>query len=386
MLRETIEMGNEEIIELVSEKLSCSHSNDALSSLLQRVKERDYSSALREIESYISKEAVEHEVAPEELRAEDSEMKALREELNRLEKQFVLLREEKSETLNLISDFNTRYSLELGDLIRKVLSLKRGVPYRQVVDKVKEFNAIKEIYQKTKDEYELLKSQKDLLERELDTIDEFDDAYDEIYEKIIETKEKLYQVDDKLQGLRKKIKESKDNIKSDPAHQEYQETTQEYQEFKEEQEGVLSEEERFEITEEEKKELKLLFRKAVKLCHPDIVSEKFKEQAQAMIQDLNKAYKRHDIARVTQILDTLENSIKFKLDSETIDDRDILHFKITDMSNKIKEISIDIKGLKGDETYTTISKIDDWDAYFTDIHTTLQEEYRRLKEELLGAF
>ncbi len=382
MLRETIEMGNEEIIELVSEKLSHSHSNDALSSLLKRVKERDYSLALREIESYISKEATSEELR----RVEDSEMKALREELNRLEKQFTLLQEEKSETLNLINDFNTRYSLELGDLIRKVLSLKRGVPYRQVVDKVKEFTTIKEIYQKTKDEYELLKSQKDLLERELDTIDEFDDAYDEIYEKIIETKEKLHQVDDKLQSLRKKIKESKDNIKSDPAHQEYQEATQEYQEFKEEQEELLAEEERFEITEEEKKELKLLFKRAVKLCHPDIVSEKFKEQAQAMIQDLNQAYKQLDIARVTQILDTLENSIKFKLDSETIDDRDILHFKITDISNKIKEISIDIKDLKSDETYTTISKIDDWDAYFTEISIALQEEYRELKEELLGAF
>lgn len=385
-MRETIEMGNEEIIEFVSEKLSLADPNDALLSILHRVKKKDYSSALREIESYMSQEAVEQEVVVQKAREEDSETQALQEEFKRLEKQFTLLREEKSETLNLISDFNTRYSLQLGDLIRKVLSLKRGVPYRQVVDKVKEFNEIKEIYQNTKDAYEQLKSQKDFLEGELDTTDEFDDAYDEIYEKIIETKEKLHQVDDRLQGLRKKIKESKDNIKSDPAHQEYQETTKEYQEFKEEQEELISDEKRFEITEEEKKELKVLFRRAVKLCHPDIVAEKFKEQAQAMIQDLNRAYKRDDIAKVTQILDTLENSIKFKLDSETIDDQDILRFKITDISNKIKEISIDINDIKSDETYMTISHIDDWDEYFTEIHTTLLEEYKRLKEELLRGF
>ena len=375
LIREAIEINDEESIKLMIEKLSMSDLDYEASSILYKIKKKNYKSVVTDIDKFIDANS-------DESVFEDEEVQELKEQLDLVEQELHDLLEEKNRYLHIIDDFNTQYSLQLGELIRKVLSLKRGVPYRQVIDKVKEFKQVKQIYAETQEEYKALKSRKEKLETELDKTDEFDDAYDEIYEKLIEIKEQLNSSEKSMQDIRGKVKALKDTIKKDPAHKEYQESMQEYEEFKEEHEELVNSE-KFELTDEEREELKRLFRRAVKLCHPDIVAEQLKEQAQSIIQELNSAYNRQDLQSVNEILHSLENHMKFDIDSNNINDKEILKFKIVNRKQKMQEILLDIDEIKHDETYSTIDDIADWDEYFVQMKSMLKEEYEELKEELL---
>ncbi|MBK7560888.1 MAG: DnaJ domain-containing protein [Chitinophagaceae bacterium] len=53
-----------------------------------------------------------------------------------------------------------------------------------------------------------------------------------------------------------------------------------------------------ELNEDEQKELKQKYRKASKLCHPDVVSEEQKELADKLFAELNAAYASNDLKRV----------------------------------------------------------------------------------------
>lgn len=375
LIKEAMETNDNECIPLMLENLSLFDLDNEALLILYKIKQKNHKEALADIDKFINANS-------DKSIFEDQKLNRLKEELNAVEQELHKLQDEKSRYLLIIDEFNTQYSLKLGELIRKVLSLKRGAPYRQVVDKVKKFNQIKQIYNEKQEEYKTLKTHKEKLEIQLERTDEFDDSYDDIYDDLLKIKEKLEKNEANLQSIREKLKRLKDTIKKDPAHKEYQQSTQEYQEFKEEHEE-LTNGEKFDLTDEERGELKRVFRRAVKLCHPDIVSEQLKEQAQSTIQELNSAYKKQDLQSVNEILHSLENHMKFDIDSNTLNEIEFLKFKILNTQQKVKETLIDIDEIKNDETYTTIDTIDDWDEYFSQTYNMLKEEYEELKEELL---
>ena len=101
----------------------------------------------------------------------------------------------------------------------------------------------------------------------------------------------------------------------------------------------------FELNEEEKLELKKKFRKATTMCHPDKVSEEQKAEAEEIFIELKKAYDEHDL-------------------------------------EKLKGIENEIISLKETEIFTTINNISNWDNYFTETKTQLEQELQNLKVEL----
>jgi len=107
----------------------------------------------------------------------------------------------------------------------------------------------------------------------------------------------------------------------------------------------------FELTADEKIELKKKFRKATVLCHPDKVSEEFKDAAQKIFIELKEAYDRNNLKRVNEILEDLEKGNYFKTKSETV-------------------------------TYKTVAYINDWDDYFKTTKEQLQKELSELIIEL----
>jgi hypothetical protein len=235
-------------------------------------------------------------------------------------------------------------------------------------------------YEEAKEEYRELKNQKEELEKELSEIDEFDDRYDELYEELQELKVELEAKEQEVNQKRKKAKEAKEEFEDDDVTKEYEESEEDYEEFSNEYESVKKQD-RFELNEEEKAELKKLFRKASKLCHPDIVADELKEQATAIMQQLNDAYSKKDLKKVKEILYNLENGITFDIASDTINDKERLKEKIKDVRERMDILNKEIDEIKSDETFTTIQELDDWDVYFEVLKSDLEEERERLKNE-----
>jgi len=125
---------------------------------------------------------------------------------------------------------------------------------------------------------------------------------------------------------------------------------------------------------DEQKELREKYRKASKLCHPDVVSELQKELATKMFAELSEAYEKSDIAKVREILEALEKGNFFLSKSDTLNEKTLLKTEIEKNQLKIKELKKKIKQIKESETYKTIVNIENWDNYFLEIKQKLQSQ------------
>jgi len=369
LIKTAIAIEDEEIIELQVMK-SMEYDAD-VQNILDRIEEQDYSVVVLEIEAYLARfEGV--------VVYEDKEVQGLRLELKVLEKKLQELSDEKSGYLHDINEFNILYHLRLGKLIKKILKLKEEILEAEVREKKEAFEKQKEAYRETKEAYQELKRQKEAKEKELEESDEFDDAYDEIYEAYQELKDELDEKERELHQQRKETKEAKKTYEEDEVSQEYEEVKQDYEEFHREYEEV-SKEERIELDKVAKATLKKLFRKASRLCHPDLVSDELKAQATEIIKELNNAYAKQDIEKVEEILLALESGTSFDMGSDSLNDKTLLKSKIVEIRTKIERDEEEISKIKQDEIIEILENYDDIEIYFDEMKENLNSEYERLK-------
>lgn len=144
-----------------------------------------------------------------------------------------------------------------------------------------------------------------------------------------------------------------------------------------------SKKEIFELSEEEKRELKKAYKRASILCHPDKVNEELKEIAEETFNRLKQAYEANDLNSVNEILADLQQG-KFTKRSDTINEKEKLKAEIQKLKSKIAHLEAEIFAIKESEEYQTITEIEDWDDYFDDIRSQLMNEIERFETELEG--
>jgi hypothetical protein len=149
------------------------------------------------------------------------------------------------------------------------------------------------------------------------------------------------------------------------------------EQFKEEKEKIV-----FELSEDQKIELKKKFRKASFKCHPDKVNDIYKDAAQRIFIDLKLAYDSNDLKKVSEILNDLENGNYFKSISDTVNEKDLLKAAIDKIRRQIKDLESQIFTIKENDTFKTINNISNWDDYFNTTKNELDKEYHELLSEI----
>ena len=287
LLNNLISLEEFEMVELQKSKLRQGENCAEVEAVLSALDERAYGKAARLIQEYVSSSSAVQVY-------QDPEVAGLRAEAVVLEKDLLTLEEEKAELEKLIHDFEIRYHQELGELIEKLLTLRR---------------------------------------------------------------EKL-----------------RDEAQEDPEKEgEFQEAESDYEEFhrdheKSRQEVLLD------LTDDEIKELKSAYRKASKLCHPDVIADEFKDESEAIFKDLSDAYNKNDLHRVREILQSLEKGVSPIRKSERAEDKDVLKSLIGMLRRKMSAIQSEMENLQQSEAYKTVIGLEDWDQYFSDIKQKLQTE------------
>lgn len=137
-----------------------------------------------------------------------------------------------------------------------------------------------------------------------------------------------------------------------------------------------------ELNDADQKELKAAFRKASSLCHPDKVSDKFKEQAGEVFKQLNEAYKAKNLKLVNKILAALQSQKGFGIFSDTVSSTEKLRLRIANVREKVIIIEGAIATIKSDETYQLIESLDDWEIYFDGMNVNLKNELVKLEKML----
>ncbi len=176
----------------------------------------------------------------------------------------------------------------------------------------------------------------------------------------------------------KKLKYKSDKTLYEEAEQDEKQYREQIKEEKEKNIEKLSD--------EEKNELKQIYRKSSMLCHPDkFVNESIEVQkkAEEVFKDLNEANSKNDIKRVSEILDQLKNGYLSTHAKNIISDKEKLRATIRLLSKKAIFIQNEIIEIKQSETYQTISSIEDWTEYFTNMKVKLNVELDNLRTEIL---
>ena len=318
----------------------------------------------------------------------DIELENLKIELKSLELKFQELIEQKTEYLNNIEEFNTQYNLHLGELIRNILNLRKEILYKKTIknQKLKEqYKSDKDIYEETTNNILELKNTLIELEKILETLEKNDENYHEIKNAYYEIKEEFEKLQDEFLIQEEELEKTKEQLKENEISEEkYEEAKSTYEEFDNEYEHMkYTQKDRIKLDEEQQKELKQLFKKAAKLCHPDIVVDELKEKAHEIMQSLNDSYSKKDIELVRKILISLENGITFKTVSSDIEDKELLKNKIKEFEENIYDLEKEIEQIKLDETFITISELDNWDEYFEELKSELTKQKNSLEKEAM---
>jgi len=176
-----------------------------------------------------------------------------------------------------------------------------------------------------------------------------------------------------LKILKYRKTKAKGTPKETEAEEDYKNYSQEFEISKNEKIADLSEEELLEI--------KKKYRKASKLCHPDVVNEDQKELADKLFADLNAAYERNDLEKVKEILKNLEKGNFFVNKSDAINEKQLMMTEIEKLRIRIQALLQHVQSIKESDAYKTICSIADWDIYFKKTKEKLENQAKELKSE-----
>lgn len=155
-----------------------------------------------------------------------------------------------------------------------------------------------------------------------------------------------------------------------------------YQRFHGDYEELLAEPSPRELSKESVIRLKSSYRKASRLCHPDMVAEEFKERAAKQFQALHEAYRLNDLDRVEEILADLESGGAFAAASENMHDKDRLRARIVSLREQVVALAAEIGRIRADDTWLLVEQLKgDYEVYFAEQERALRAELDRLQRE-----
>ena len=192
----------------------------------------------------------------------------------------------------------------------------------------------------------------------------------------------------RLLKLRMRILEQQ--LKTDSAkHHAYDKARRDFEDFQQDQEHQKEADDRtkWELSEEEQAELKQLFRKGSKLCHPDLMPPEHHDAAAAMFRGLRKAYDEGDLERVRQLVKRAEAGL-FDDPGEAGDSDDRkkerLKARIASIREALQKAHGSIQEIKCSVTYRTMTESTDWLALFEKQAVVLDQEIESLCNTLEG--
>ena len=175
---------------------------------------------------------------------------------------------------------------------------------------------------------------------------------------------------------------------SDPEKKSaFEDAKRDYEQFNEEREAQKEEDARtgWTLTEEEQRELKQLFRRAAKKCHPDVVAPEHREAAAKMFRELKNAYDEGDLKRLRLLAERAEAGIfeEVGLDADTDENRKRrLRVQIELVLEALVKARARLQAVQGSATYRTMTEHDDWPTLFANQATVLDQEIEKLTGEL----
>lgn len=139
------------------------------------------------------------------------------------------------------------------------------------------------------------------------------------------------------------------------------------------------------LAESERQELKRLWRQASKLCHPDLVDEALKAEANMLMVRLNQARQRGDLATVRTILGRLMQGQQPEMASARLNELAPLRQRINEMRRQIQALHLELSGLEKEGAWQLVTTLRDKEGYFQQQEKAMSNTIRTLEKQIVDA-
>jgi hypothetical protein len=228
---------------------------------------------------------------------------------------------------------------------------------------------------------ESLSEEKAELERRLITFNRrHDDALGDLIKRILKARAEL---------ARLHAADQKNNKKQKDAEAKAQEAEETYKEYASQHEELQRAAPLPKLDLETERELKLLYRKACNLCHPDKFPEDRKAAAHRVFVDLQDAYKSNDLARVREIYDALSARGLPGTRSTTLSEVEALKAAIAEMEYAIAKLVVELQALQASDGVKLVDSAgvteEDWQIFLKAQQEILGNELAKIVSDIMTA-
>lgn len=381
IVKSAIELEDEEIIFQQLSHLQNEPEADIPDAIFQAIEERRFSDALAEITAWLQAQRAVSTWQDPGIAASKLELKALEARLRDLI-------DKRNARIQILDDFNDLYHLRLGPLMSRILELRKrlaaSAQRKQEAERKrreKDYQSCQHYISQAVDRLATLRQQ---------WMDQRSDSRESVA-----TRQHIQQQTELITALLAEIRELEIDFsrQDDGATRRAQEeASHEYEEYQEQQQDAqhrFTRDQR--LSPDERNELKQLWRRASRLCHPDVVADDLKEKAHQMMVQLNQARQNADLAAVRALLTQLQNGLEPMMASDRLNDLQHLRQKIKQLREQISALLNEINELEAENAWRLATSVTDKEAYFSDqqralteIRNTLEVQIQQVEQELLA--
>lgn len=374
IIKNAIELEDDDIIVSQLTRLKNEAFNDELLAIVAALEEKNYTAAMTAITAWLQSQRALTQWRDPQVAASKLELKALEERLRDLI-------DRRNARVQQLDEFNDLYLNRLGPLMTQILQLRKNLA---------ELNLRRKLAERQRREEDYRRCQQ-YMAQALDVLAMLTTRWRDLPADSVQAadaRKQLQQQSDLIANLLAEAQELETGLtrEEDPARQARDEASDEYEKYREQQHDA---EIRFrkgrQLSEEDQTELKRLWRQASKLCHPDLVADELKDEANAMMVQLNQAKHRGDVKAIRSLVARLHQGFEPMMASDRLNDLERIRKKMAQVREQIDTLVAELAELEKEESWLLVSSLSNMDAYFTQQEKALSEVRAALERQVSEA-
>ncbi|WP_318368534.1 DNA repair protein [Enterobacter sp.] len=374
IIKNAIELEDDDIIQSQLLRLKSEAFNDELLAIVAALEEKNYTTAMAAIAAWLQSQRAVTQWRDPQVAASKLELKALEERLRDLI-------DRRNARVQQLDEFNDLYLTRLGPLMTHILELRKSLA---------ELNLRRQLAESRRREEDYRRCQQ-YMAQAVEVLTTLTQRWRDLPADAIESaqaRKHVQQQSDLIANLLAEAQELENGLtrEEEPARQARDDANDEYEKYREQQhDAEIRLRKGKQLSEDDQAELKRLWRQASKLCHPDLVADEMKEEANAMMVQLNQAKHRGDVKAIRSLVARLHQGFEPVMASDRLNDLERIRKKMVQVREQIDTLVSELAELEREESWLLVSSQVNMDAWFTQQEKALNEVRTALERQVSDA-
>lgn len=374
IIKNAIELEDDDIILSQLARLKSEAFGDELQAIVTALESKNYTAAITAIVNWLQSQRAITQWRDPQVAASKLELKALEERLRDLI-------DRRNARVQQLDEFNDLYFSRLGPLMQQILSLRKTLAELNLRRQQAEARHREEDYRRCQQ----------YMAQAVEVLATLTQRWRNLPADSVqasEVRKQLHQQSNLIANLLNEAQELENGLtrEEEPARQARDEANEEYEKYREQHhDAEVRLRKGKDLSEEDRNELKRLWRQASKLCHPDLVADDLKDEANTMMVQLNQAKQRGDVKAIRSLVARLQKGFEPLMASDRLNDLERIRKKMTQVREQIDTLVNELAELEKEESWLLVSSLNNMEAYFAQQEKALHDVRAALEHQVSEA-